>query len=465
MTVKWAWWRPLRYSRRVWIAIFVGGVILWSGFSEYSNAMDSSGKLNNESKESKKAQTPWGHGRAYIQSQKAIAYTLADEMASFEGLAQDAPVVAGDTLAAGPQSFTLIGDDGIELAEVMPGTPLTVVRDSGSSVEVEIRGWALKAYPVALVTAVGQRILYAKLSEAGVETRQSMQEAEDDYGELWQETKITGLAKKAVLVRDVSVVWELAEKFYVMKCGVCHSPHSSMEYPAYQWPGIINVMDDYSNLSTEGRNLMRAYLQLHASDMVEPDVLLAQTAADKKIPTAASVPYFQGYEGAPLFSVVSREDKLPLLPCEQCHQPDPPKLENLTELMALHPNPVEIYHGEGRMWCLVCHKSKESDFLRTLRDEKVRFDDSYLVCGQCHNDQQKDWYFGGHGKRVANWRGKRTLYNCTYCHDPHDPSIKPRKAQPPPPVRAGLRKMKKSDNAKTGIWERYLNKTQAGSRE
>ena len=35
--------------------------------------------------------------------------------------------------------------------------------------------------------------------------------------------------------------------------------------------------------------------------------------------------FFRGYEGAPVFSVVGREKQLPLplVPCNECHQPDP----------------------------------------------------------------------------------------------------------------------------------------------
>ncbi len=460
MTVKVAWQWPRQHGRRTLSAIFTGGIIFWCtfiGFIECSIAIDILGKSD---------QVVWGKGRAYVQSLKGASHTLADEMASFKGLAEDVAVAAGDSLAVGPRSFTLIGKNGDELAEVMPGTPLTVVRSSGFKVEVEIRGWSLKAYPVALSVAVGQRIILAKLTKAGVATQQVTGEGEDDYGESWQEVRITGLSDKALLVGDVSTVWELADKFYVMKCGVCHSPQFPIEYPAYQWLGILSYMAEFSNLNKKGLKLVQAYVQHNASDMVDPDILLVAKSAEK-IPTESKVPFFKGYEGTPVFSVVGREKKLPLplLPCSKCHQPDPPKLENLPELMALHPNPVEMYHGNGMMWCTVCHQSKESDFLHTFRGEKVELDKAYLVCGQCHADRQKDWYFGGHGKRVANWRGERILFNCTACHDPHDPGIKPRKPQPPPPVRTGLNRKQKNSYTEARVWESYMNGREAGFHE
>ncbi|MBS0396843.1 MAG: cytochrome C, partial [Proteobacteria bacterium] len=105
------------------------------------------------------------------------------------------------------------------------------------------------------------------------------------------------------------------------------------------------------------------------------------------------------------------------------------------------PHPASIPHANGRFWCLTCHTEKDIDHLHTLAGEPVDFNDSYLVCGQCHPARQKDWYFGAHGKRADNWQGPRQIYNCTHCHNPHDPLIPPHEPQKPPPVRAGLKPM------------------------
>lgn len=148
---------------------------------------------------------------------------------------------------------------------------------------------------------------------------------------------------------------------------------------------------------------------------------------------------FSGYASAPPFSVVPRIDQLMFYPCSNCHaalKPNP-----LPRKLIAAPHPAALRHGKGRFWCLTCHTLNDRDHLHTLTDQPVSFDDAYLVCGQCHFNRQKDWYFGGHGKRLANWRGERVIYSCTFCHDPHDPTLKPRAPSPPPPVRAGLRAM------------------------
>ncbi len=144
---------------------------------------------------------------------------------------------------------------------------------------------------------------------------------------------------------------------------------------------------------------------------------------------------FAGYPGAPAFKVVPRHEKLVFYPCSACHSVLPP---NPQPRKLVTPHPAALQHGNGRIWCLDCHDLKDRDHLHTLSGTKVEFDDAYLVCGQCHFNRQKDWYFGAHGKRVGNWRGERVIYGCPECHDPHDPKLKPRAPGPPPPVRAGL---------------------------
>jgi len=158
-----------------------------------------------------------------------------------------------------------------------------------------------------------------------------------------------------------------------------------------------------------------------------------------EIPPPIDPLVFSGYPGVPPFSVVPRIDQLMFYPCMNCHaakKPDPrPRKLTLT------PHPAALLHGKGRFWCLACHQPKDRNMLQTLAGQPVSFDQAYLVCGQCHFNRQKDWFYGGHGKRLHNWQGERVIYSCTFCHDPHDPTLKPRAPSPPPPVRAGLHRM------------------------
>ena len=158
-----------------------------------------------------------------------------------------------------------------------------------------------------------------------------------------------------------------------------------------------------------------------------------------EIPPPIDPLVFQGYSNVPPFTVVPRIDQLLFFPCMNCHAKQKPNPQ--PRKLTLTPHPAALLHGKGRFWCLTCHQLKDRNQLHTLGGDPVSFDDSYLVCGQCHFNRQMDWFHGAHGKRLKNWQGERVIYNCTFCHDPHDPTLKPRAPSPPPPVRAGLHRM------------------------
>jgi hypothetical protein len=161
---------------------------------------------------------------------------------------------------------------------------------------------------------------------------------------------------------------------------------------------------------------------------------------------------FNGYPDAPAFSVVARKPQLALYPCSQCHKVLP--LNTQPRKLVAAPHAAALPHGNGRFWCLDCHQGNDRDVLHTIGGAKVDFDQSYLLCGQCHSARQRDWFFGAHGKRVAGWQGDRQLYSCTHCHDPHNPVIAPRQASKPPPVRAGLAPMVRVHDSPTMPWQK-----------
>jgi len=168
--------------------------------------------------------------------------------------------------------------------------------------------------------------------------------------------------------------------------------------------------------------------------------LIPQHTADRFLPAESHVPEpeFSRYDNRPPPSVPPREDQLIFYPCSQCHEFWETNPER-RELAPVHN--VGLQHGQGRLWCLVCHDPEDSNKLQSLRSGKVDFNESWRICGQCHSARQKDWYFGAHGKRVYDWQGEPERYNCTHCHNPHRPPFIQRKPQPKPPVRAGLQPM------------------------
>lgn len=158
----------------------------------------------------------------------------------------------------------------------------------------------------------------------------------------------------------------------------------------------------------------------------------------------------QLYAQAPAFTVQRRDKESKFQPCSRCHEegdtdPEPRRLKTR--------HTKKIDHGGNRFWCLTCHDGDNMDFLRNSRNEQVGFERSYLICGSCHADRQRDWYFGGHGKRVSGWNGDRVILACTQCHDPHSPAQEPRKPRPPPPVRIGLERQEHHAPATHQLWK------------
>jgi hypothetical protein len=131
------------------------------------------------------------------------------------------------------------------------------------------------------------------------------------------------------------------------------------------------------------------------------------------------------------------EDK-GVYPCTDCHDGD--MVENNPKERKLEDEHGELVleHGGGRFWCLTCHHEEERDKLRSLKGEPIDYDDSHLLCGQCHFRSQRDFFFGAHGKRLDSWRGERKVLACTACHDAHSPSIKKRKPYRADRLREGL---------------------------
>ncbi len=175
-------------------------------------------------------------------------------------------------------------------------------------------------------------------------------------------------------------------------------------------------------------------------------------AGEPEQPTDGDSRSFNGYSSAPPFTLVPRKGGLKYYPCSQCHQfmegnPKPRKL--------VAPHADQLDHGKGRIWCLNCHDDMDKDYLSTPLAEKVDFDESHLVCGACHANRHRDWYFGGHGKRLVNIDGERRIYNCAHCHDPHAPALKPRKPQPPPLMRVGQERRDGQPHVPKPVWTRY----------
>jgi hypothetical protein len=122
-----------------------------------------------------------------------------------------------------------------------------------------------------------------------------------------------------------------------------------------------------------------------------------------------------------------------IFPCSGCHATMKPDTAR-RELTGMHSD-IVLRHDEEHRWCLDCHDARDRDSLHLASGEKLPFEESYLLCGQCHGEKLRDWRAGVHGRRSGMWNGAKTYLLCAHCHNPHQPrfaAIEPRPAPVPP---------------------------------
>ncbi len=136
-----------------------------------------------------------------------------------------------------------------------------------------------------------------------------------------------------------------------------------------------------------------------------------------------------------------------LYPCTDCHDEDWETDTDIRELDEPHdeiPGKFANHDSENR-WCLDCHSANNRDKLRLINDKLIEFNEYYRVCEQCHKRIIREWKMGVHGKRTGNWNGEKLYWQCTQCHNPHNPPFKAIEPMPAPRRPLAIRT---SDSAK-----------------
>lgn len=127
-----------------------------------------------------------------------------------------------------------------------------------------------------------------------------------------------------------------------------------------------------------------------------------------------------------------------LFPCSTCHSALPVNRAR-RELTAMHTD-IVLKHDETHRWCLDCHDAGNRDRLHLAGGQPVLFEESYLLCGQCHGEKLRDWRAGVHGRRTGDWNGAKQYLLCAHCHNPHQPRFRTLAPKPAPlrPARPAL---------------------------
>jgi hypothetical protein len=119
-----------------------------------------------------------------------------------------------------------------------------------------------------------------------------------------------------------------------------------------------------------------------------------------------------------------------IFPCSTCHASMTPN-RTRRELTDMHTD-IVLRHDEEHRWCLDCHDADNRDFLHLASGERVPFEESYRLCGQCHGEKLRDWKAGVHGRRTGQWNGHKEYLLCAHCHNPHQPRFHALEPRPAP---------------------------------
>ena len=111
-------------------------------------------------------------------------------------------------------------------------------------------------------------------------------------------------------------------------------------------------------------------------------------------------------------------------PCSDCHNEELPTRTKRRKLKVAHQE-ITLEHDEENRWCLDCHDIEDRDVLHLANGERIPFEESYRLCGQCHGDKYRDWRVGVHGRRTGQWDGEKQYLLCVHCHNSHSPHFQP----------------------------------------
>jgi hypothetical protein len=172
---------------------------------------------------------------------------------------------------------------------------------------------------------------------------------------------------------------------------------------------------------------------------MKPPGLAAYLAAAAALALAAGAPAAGPTPPVPGRAPVTGDERLEIppppfsdgiFPCSSCHadlKPNPTR----RSLTAMHDD-IQLRHDELHRWCLDCHDAADRDSLHLASGERIPFERSYLLCGQCHGEKLRDWRAGVHGRRTGSWNGQKSYLLCAHCHNPHQPRFRALAPKPAP---------------------------------
>lgn len=221
-----------------------------------------------------------------------------------------------------------------------------------------------------------------------------------------------------------------------LECADCHQPEGEDTEPTIPDAEICQECHEDPSQSSERAQAYFAAALLPDGTRRFPKRWKTQDVDPKHTRHAAAGIACAACHGEASAEPFIKPRSVPLMnACVTCHKERnaPAECATCHTKITEKAHPFELHHAQDQRGCLDCHDPQDRDRLRLANGTRVKFEESYRLCGQCHGPKLRDWKLGLHGKRTGEWNGQREYLLCAHCHNPHEPAFAPMKPLPPPP--------------------------------
>nr|VFJ99429.1 MAG: trimethylamine-N-oxide reductase (cytochrome c), cytochrome c-type subunit TorC [Candidatus Kentron sp. H]VFK01560.1 MAG: trimethylamine-N-oxide reductase (cytochrome c), cytochrome c-type subunit TorC [Candidatus Kentron sp. H]VFK03981.1 MAG: trimethylamine-N-oxide reductase (cytochrome c), cytochrome c-type subunit TorC [Candidatus Kentron sp. H] len=150
------------------------------------------------------------------------------------------------------------------IAELEPGTPVTVLARNDGWFRVRVQGRQYQSNYRTLYE-MGDHIAPLALGRDEILTTTDEPAIRDSATGLdWRPADLEGWVSRQALTSEISSLWDYGKALYQNGCVRCHVVFSPSDFWATQWKNHIRNMRRKVDLGTEQTNILLGYLQHHA---------------------------------------------------------------------------------------------------------------------------------------------------------------------------------------------------------
>nr|VFJ62760.1 MAG: trimethylamine-N-oxide reductase (cytochrome c), cytochrome c-type subunit TorC [Candidatus Kentron sp. FW] len=149
------------------------------------------------------------------------------------------------------------------IAELEPGTPLTVLERQDGWFKVRIQGRQYQADNHTLYDTGDRTVVLARARGGSMEIGENVTR-NDATGLDWRPARMEGWVSRKNVTGQIASLWDYGKAIYQNECVRCHVLFSPSAFWATEWKNKLHNMRRKVGLSAEQMEILLKYLQYHA---------------------------------------------------------------------------------------------------------------------------------------------------------------------------------------------------------